>query len=189
MKEKKTSDRIKEIMAEKGLRQIDILNKAKPFCKKYNVKLGRNDLSQYISGKVEPSQKKLTVLAETLEVNEAWLMGYDIPKNAIILTPDDYITIDRNVDIFKKGDEIKIKQIFERIEILYEKTLLLKKGNKVLEMLKETEQKKNFDNMLKTNKITLEQYEQQKQQFLKDALKENEMTFEEFKKYINDYFF
>lgn len=80
MREKNTSDRLKTIMKEKGLRQIDILNKATPFCKKYKVKLGRNDLSQYISGKVEPSQKKLTVLAETLEVSEAWLMGYDVPK-------------------------------------------------------------------------------------------------------------
>ena len=52
MKERNTSDRLKEIMAKNGLRQIDILNKAIPFCKKYNVKLGRNDLSQYISGKV-----------------------------------------------------------------------------------------------------------------------------------------
>ena len=59
MKERNTSDRLKEIMAKNGLRQIDILNKAIPFCKKYNVKLGRNDLSQYISGKVEPSQKKI----------------------------------------------------------------------------------------------------------------------------------
>lgn len=82
MKDKTTSDRLKEIMAKKGLKQIDILNKALPFCKKYNVKLGRNDLSQYISGKVEPGQKKLTVLAETLGVNETWLMGYDVPVSA-----------------------------------------------------------------------------------------------------------
>lgn len=92
MKERNTSDRLKEIMAKNGLRQIDILNKAIPFCKKYNVKLGRNDLSQYISGKVEPSQKKLTVLAEALGVNEAWLMGYDMPitskLNNFILTPE-----------------------------------------------------------------------------------------------------
>ncbi len=84
MKERNTSDRLKEIMTKNGLRQIDILNKAIPFCKKYNVKLGRNDLSQYISGKVEPSQKKLTVLAEALEVNEAWLMGYDVPMETEI---------------------------------------------------------------------------------------------------------
>lgn len=88
MKERNTSNRLKEIMAKNGLRQIDILNKAIPFCKKYNVKLGRNDLSQYISGKVEPSQKKLTVLAETLEVNEAWLMGYDVPMEAEIKRQD-----------------------------------------------------------------------------------------------------
>lgn len=81
MKEKNTSDRLKEIMTEKGLRQIDILNKAMPICKKRNIKLGRNDLSQYISGKVEPSQKKLTILAEALDVSETWLMGYDVPKH------------------------------------------------------------------------------------------------------------
>ena len=84
MKERNTSDRLKEIMAKNGLRQIDILNKAIPFCKKYNVKLGRNDLSQYISGKVEHKKKKLTVLAEALEVNEAWLMGYDVPMETEI---------------------------------------------------------------------------------------------------------
>lgn len=66
-------------MEEKKLRQVDILEKAKPFCEMYGVKIGRNDLSQYVSGKVEPGQKKLTVLGRALDVNEVWLMGYDVP--------------------------------------------------------------------------------------------------------------
>lgn len=80
MKNENTSIRLKTIMQETGLRQIDILNKTKPYCKKYNIKLGRNDLSQYLSGKVEPSQRKLSILAMALDVNEAWLMGYDVPR-------------------------------------------------------------------------------------------------------------
>lgn len=85
MKEKNTSMRLKEIMSSRNLRQVDILNLCKPFCDKYNVKLNRNDLSQYVSGKVQPSQKKLSILASALNVSEAWLMGYDVPiQNELI---------------------------------------------------------------------------------------------------------
>ena len=81
MKKCTTADRLKEVMSERNLRQVDILEKAKPLCEKYKLKLGRNDLSQYISGKVEPRQNKLFILAEVLNVNETWLMGYDVsPK-------------------------------------------------------------------------------------------------------------
>lgn len=79
MKNSNTSVRLKEIMRSRSLRQVDILQAAKPFCEKYNVKLARNDLSQYVSGKVEPGQEKLTILGLALNVNEAWLMGYDVP--------------------------------------------------------------------------------------------------------------
>ena len=62
MKKESTSSRLKLIMKERQLRQVDILEKCKPFCQKFDVKLGRNDLSQYVNGKVEPGQDKLTVL-------------------------------------------------------------------------------------------------------------------------------
>ncbi len=79
MKNSNTSERLKEIMNTRGLKQVDILEKAKPYCQKYGVRLGRNDLSQYVSGKVTPGQEKLTVLGLALGVTEAWLMGYDVP--------------------------------------------------------------------------------------------------------------
>lgn len=79
MQKKSTSDRLKQIMKERNLKQVDILEKAQPYCQKYNVKLGKSDLSQFVSGKVEPGQWKLTVLGRALDVNEAWLMGYDVP--------------------------------------------------------------------------------------------------------------
>lgn len=78
MKTANTASRLKEIMDERRLRQVDILNAAKPYCEKYGIKLGRNDLSQYVSGKVEPGQEKLTILGLALNVSETWLMGYDV---------------------------------------------------------------------------------------------------------------
>ena len=74
-----TSERLKFLMDAKQIRQVDILNAAKPFCEKYGVKLERNDLSQYVSGKVLPGQDKLTILGLALNVSEAWLMGFDVP--------------------------------------------------------------------------------------------------------------
>ncbi len=74
-----TAERLKSIMEEKNLKQIDILNLCLPYCELYDVKMNKSDLSQYVSGKVEPSQDKLVILGMALNVNETWLMGYDVP--------------------------------------------------------------------------------------------------------------
>ncbi|MFR2138125.1 MAG: helix-turn-helix domain-containing protein [Pseudoruminococcus massiliensis] len=81
MKNSSTALRLNEFMQKNGLKQIDIINRAKPFCSEYGVKLSKSDLSQYVSGKVEPGQNKLYILARALNVSEAWLMGYEV-KNA-----------------------------------------------------------------------------------------------------------
>ena len=78
MKISNTSKRLKQIMEAMNLKQVDILNKAKPICEEYDIKLSKTDLSQYVSGKVEPGAEKLTVLAKALDVQETWLMGYDV---------------------------------------------------------------------------------------------------------------
>lgn len=79
LKDVTTADRLKQIMKERGLKQVEILEACKPYCEKYGVKLAKNDLSQYISGKVTPGQDKLTILGLALGVNEVWLMGYNVP--------------------------------------------------------------------------------------------------------------
>lgn len=78
-----TANRLKEIMDEENLKQIDIIKKSSYFSSKYDTKLTKTDLSQYVSGKVEPGQAKLFVLASALNVSEAWLMGYDVPKTRV----------------------------------------------------------------------------------------------------------
>ena len=78
MKEYTTSQRLKQIMDIKQIRQVDILRAAEPYCKKFDVKLNKNDLSQYVSGKTTPGQDKLTILGLALGVSEAWLMVYDV---------------------------------------------------------------------------------------------------------------
>ena len=73
-------------MESRNLRQVDILEKCEPYCKQYGVQLKKNALSEYVNGKTEPGQHKLTILGLALNVSEAWLMGYDVPmerENAV----------------------------------------------------------------------------------------------------------
>ena len=71
-------ERLNQAMKIRSLKQVDVLEAAKPYCEKYGIKLTKSDLSQYVSGKVEPRQEKLTILSLALSVSEAWLMGYDV---------------------------------------------------------------------------------------------------------------
>lgn len=74
-----TKTRLQQIMNLRGLKQVDIQRKCEPYCEKFGVKMNKSDLSQYVSGKVEPSQYKLMILGMALNVSEAWLMGFDVP--------------------------------------------------------------------------------------------------------------
>lgn len=91
-----TADRLKQIMEERNLRQVDILNLALPICAKYDVKMNKSDISQYVSGKVEPSQEKLVVLGMALNVTESWLMGFDVSLER----KDTQIQAEKDFDVY-----------------------------------------------------------------------------------------
>lgn len=99
IKTENTKTRLNHIMKTLNLKQVDILNKCKPYCQKYDVKMNKSDLSQYVSGKVEPSQDKLVILGMALNVSEAWLMGFDVPmeRNTLCNSTD-------TVDLTKYGN-------------------------------------------------------------------------------------
>ncbi|UBH10118.1 helix-turn-helix domain-containing protein [Macrococcus armenti] len=65
----------------RNYKQVDVLERSKKITAETGVKISKTDLSQYVNGKTEARQDKLHVLARTLEVSEAWLMGYDVPMN------------------------------------------------------------------------------------------------------------
>lgn len=74
-----TASRLRQVMSERNLKQVDVISLSKVHQKELGVKLGKSALSQYINGKSTPDQEKLVLLARTLGVSEAWLMGYDAP--------------------------------------------------------------------------------------------------------------
>lgn len=62
-------DRLQEALNKSGLSQAELARRAG---------IGRNSISDYLKGKYEAKQDKLHALALALNVDEAWLMGYDV---------------------------------------------------------------------------------------------------------------
>lgn len=65
-----TSDRIKEGMKLRNLRQTDL-------CQRTGITKGA--MSSYISGRYVPKQNNIYLIAKALNVSEAWLMGSNVP--------------------------------------------------------------------------------------------------------------
>lgn len=64
------NERLKYAMKLRGMNQTDLC---------YKTKIPKSAMSQYISGAFKPKDERTYLLAKALDVNEAWLMGYDVP--------------------------------------------------------------------------------------------------------------
>lgn len=67
---KTTSERIKEGMYIRDMKQSDLVEA---------TGISKGALSSYISGRYTPKQNNIYLIAKALNVNEAWLMGSDVP--------------------------------------------------------------------------------------------------------------
>lgn len=128
-----TSNRLRQLMSERNLKQVDIINLSLPFQKKFNIKLSKSTLSQYVNGIQSPDQNRIYLLSKTLGVNEAWLLGYDVPmteSSAKVEQVDSHI-IEETVETMKKLDEPRQKVVLDTAQEQYkeqesEKVLSLK---------------------------------------------------------------
>ena len=71
--------RFQQAMNERNIKQSDLAER---------TGLGKSAISQYATGKYEPKQRALHLLAEVLDVSEMWLMGYDVPMERGISEED-----------------------------------------------------------------------------------------------------
>ena len=65
------ADRLRLAMEARGKKQVDLIRMAK----EQGVKLGKSQVSQYVSGKTVPRADILRFLAQALETDEDWLAG------------------------------------------------------------------------------------------------------------------
>ena len=119
------AERLNEIMGMRGISQATILEMAKPLCARDNIKLSKSKLSQYVSGKHEPHDNGIVdLLAEVLDVNTAWLDGYDAPMKRETLIGDD----DTDECVEEMNDLYRRLTPFERKRFLAE---LRKKASEI----------------------------------------------------------
>ena len=74
------ANRIRTALEARGMKQADLVEK---------TKIGKSSISTYLSGAYEPKQKNIYRIASALNVDEAWLMGFDVQmdrKNISIKT-------------------------------------------------------------------------------------------------------
>ena len=64
------SVRIRKALKIRGMKQAEL-------CKLTTIP--KSSLSQYLRGDFEPKQDRIYLIAQALRVNEAWLMGFDVP--------------------------------------------------------------------------------------------------------------
>ena len=75
--------------------------------------IAKSSLSEYINGKYEAKQDGVYLLAKALNVNEAWLMGCDVPMERDL-------NINNNIDT-KGLDENDIEELNKFVEFLKNK--------------------------------------------------------------------
>lgn len=86
-----TAKRIKEGMEIRGIKQTELSEK---------TGISKGALSSYLSGRYLPKQNNIYLIAKALNVNEAWLMGADIPmeRSDTPLTKKDTKDIEKILD-------------------------------------------------------------------------------------------
>lgn len=72
------SDRLRNAMAEAGMKQADLINAAS----ERGSKLGKSQISQYVGGKTIPRKDAAALIASILNVDAAWLLHGDERKSA-----------------------------------------------------------------------------------------------------------
>ena len=92
-------ERIKKALEVRGMMPVDLARKSG---------INKGSISKYLKGDVIPKQSAIGAMAEALHVLPSWLMGYDVPMEAV--TPEA-----TTVDISKLSKENK-----KRLEAYYQ---------------------------------------------------------------------
>lgn len=77
-------NRLKKAMALRNIKQIELVEK---------TKIDKSLINKYLAGISNAKQDKLTLLADALNVNEVWLMGYDISIDPIHIKTNEKIRV------------------------------------------------------------------------------------------------
>lgn len=125
------SKRLADAMKQKGMKQVDVLRAAQSS----QVKLGKSQMSQYLSGKALPRKNVCDFLANTLDVDPDWLYGNK--EQVATNTPANKEHIERNNSTmreFKKSTKLDNVLYDVRGPVVEEANRMEENGMRILKL-------------------------------------------------------
>ena len=116
--------RFHALMQEKNMKQVDLIHMAQ----EQGVKLGKSQISQYVSGKTVPRKDMLQFLAAALQTDVDWLLGRDASTFAISPKGDD------TMKTFKKSSKLDNVLYDVRGPVVDEAARMEQEGAQVLKL-------------------------------------------------------
>ena len=110
-KKEACSKRISKALSLRNMKQTDLCN---------ITGIPKSAMSQYINGAFEPKQDRIFLIADALEVNEAWLMGFDVPMEKEIQSPDKQELTEGEklvLELFRKIPEDRQPEALELLQV------------------------------------------------------------------------
>ena len=94
----KCSTRIAKALSIRGMKQYELCEK---------TKIPKSAISQYISGAFLPKQDRIFLIAQALNVDPVWLMGYDVPMEKSLNPFDDT----------ENPYELEVRDVFDTLDL------------------------------------------------------------------------
>ena len=105
------SQRISKALSIRGMKQMELCTLAK---------IPKSSLSLYLSGAYEPKQDRLYDMAQVLDVDPVWLMGFDVPMEKENLSPDKQELTEGEklvLELFRKIPEDRQPEALELLQV------------------------------------------------------------------------
>lgn len=115
-------DRLRLAMDLKDMRAIELSEK---------TGIPKSAISQYLSGYAKPKQDRIYLIAKALDINEVWLMGYDVPmerqtggeieQKESLADVEHQEAVEKAAELFSRLSEAEQQQALTYIEFLLHK--------------------------------------------------------------------
>lgn len=121
-------ERLNSALKQKGLKAVDLVRLAESS----GIKIGKSNISQYMSGKATPRKETLRFLAKSLGVSEEWLLGTDISVSSNI--PENTFSSVTEKRTFSKSTRMENVLYDVRGPVVDEAARMEKEGTAVLKL-------------------------------------------------------
>ena len=119
MKKAETKDRIREGLSIRNMKQAELVEK---------TGIDKGQMSSYLSGRYNPKQENLYLIAQALSVDEAWLMGFDVPMERNVNKDIQKEAFPKIIQYYEMLNDIGKHEATKRVKELTELSRYVKEG-------------------------------------------------------------